>query len=168
MDGNHQQIAAITKQAKARGVSVHIIVDFVHVLEYLWKATWCFHQEGDPAAEAWVRKAALGVLAGKATAVAGTVRRRATRAGLEPDRRKGVDACATYLSNKSAYLDYPKALQEGWPIATGVIEGACRHLVKDRMLFRYPHNIRNAEDALMPRGTAIPLSRAVTGLKCSA
>jgi hypothetical protein len=24
-------------------------------------------------------------------------------------------------------------LERGWPIATGVIEGACRHLVKDRM-----------------------------------
>ncbi len=35
--------------------------------------------------------------------------------------------------NKAAYLDYPEALAAGWPIATGVIEGACRHLVKDRM-----------------------------------
>jgi hypothetical protein len=30
-------------------------------------------------------------------------------------------------------MDYPTALANGWPIATGVIEGACRHLVKDRM-----------------------------------
>jgi len=42
-------------------------------------------------------------------------------------------ACAAYLTNKARYLDYPTALKEGWPIATGVIEGACRHLVKDRM-----------------------------------
>ena len=41
--------------------------------------------------------------------------------------------CATYLTNKSRYLDYPTALAKVWPIATGVIEGACRHLVKDRM-----------------------------------
>jgi len=51
----------------------------------------------------------------------------------EPSRRAGIDACATYLTNKRLYLDYPKALKEGWPIATGVIEGACRHLIKDRM-----------------------------------
>jgi len=44
-----------------------------------------------------------------------------------------VDACATYLINKRPWLDYPTALARGWPIATGVIEGACRHLVKDRM-----------------------------------
>ena len=35
-------------------------------------------------------------------------------------------------TSKARYLDYPKALEHGWPIATGVIEGACRHLVKDR------------------------------------
>ena len=45
----------------------------------------------------------------------------------------GAEACATYLINKERYLDYPTALHNGWPIATGVIEGACRHLVKDRM-----------------------------------
>ena len=54
-------------------------------------------------------------------------------AGLEPARRAGADTCATYLTNKRAHLDYPTALTQGWPIATGVIEGACRHLVKDRL-----------------------------------
>ena len=38
-----------------------------------------------------------------------------------------------YLDAKQPYLDYPRALANGWPIATGVIEGACRHLVQDRM-----------------------------------
>ncbi len=133
VDGNRQQITAITRQARTRGVEVHIVIDFIHVMEYLWKAVWCFYKEGDPAAETWVRKMALGVLKGKATVVAGIIRRAATRAGLVPHQRGGVDACAKYLSNKSPYLDYPRALKEGWPIATGVIEGACRHIVKDRM-----------------------------------
>jgi len=48
-------------------------------------------------------------------------------------RRAGADTCAAYLTNKRAHLNYPTALARGWPIATGVIEGACRHLVKDRM-----------------------------------
>ncbi len=43
------------------------------------------------------------------------------------------ESSVTYLTNKHAYLGYPTALKNGWPIATGVIEGACRHLVKDRM-----------------------------------
>jgi hypothetical protein len=133
VDGNKQQIAAIKAQANARGVNVSIVCDFIHVLEYLWKAVWCFYREGDPTAEAWVARMALGVLNGKATVVAGIIRRAATRAGLEHTKRRGADACATYLTNKAPHLDYPRALKEGWPIATGVIEGACRHLVKDRM-----------------------------------
>jgi hypothetical protein len=133
VDGNKPQITAIAKQARARGVAVHIVVDFIHVLEYLWKAAWSFYREGDPAAESWVRSLALGVLAGKATVIAGIIRRRATRQRLGAERRSGADACAKYLSNKAPYLDYATALKAGWPIATGVIEGACRHLVKDRM-----------------------------------
>ena len=48
-------------------------------------------------------------------------------------RARAPTPCATYLSNKRPYLDYLTALQQGWPITTGVIEGACRHRVKDRM-----------------------------------
>jgi len=47
--------------------------------------------------------------------------------------RQAVDACADYLLNFAPYLDYDKALADGLPIATGVIEGTCRHLVEDRM-----------------------------------
>ena len=133
VDGNNHQIDRIQAEAHARKVAVPIIIDFVHVLEYLWKAAWSFHPEGDPAAEAWVRRHAQTVLAGGATRVAGTLRRAATRAGLEPGRRASSDTCAKYLANKRASLDYPTALKQGWPIATGIIEGACRHLVKERM-----------------------------------
>ena len=73
------------------------------------------------------------ILAGRAHRVAGTIQRKITAAGLGPDRRKGADACVTYLLNKARYVRYHEALTHGWPIATGVIEGACRHLVKDRM-----------------------------------
>ena len=50
-----------------------------------------------------------------------------------PHSRKPADEAANYLTNKAPYLDYPTALTNGWPIATGIVEGACRHLVKDRM-----------------------------------
>jgi len=125
VDGNNHQIQRIHAETQTRNAPVTIVIDIIHVLEYLWKATWCFHAEGDPAAEDWVRRHATAVLAGRATRVAGAIRRQATKAGL--------DTAATYLTNKRAYLDYPTALAQGWPIATGVIEGACRHLVKDRM-----------------------------------
>ena len=57
----------------------------------------------------------------------------ADAAGLEGSRRAGADACVRYLANKRDFLYYDQALEAGWPIATGVIEGACRHLIADRL-----------------------------------
>lgn len=133
VDGNNHQIQRVKAEAEARKVTVPIIVDLVHVLEYLWRAAWCFYAEGDPAAEAWVREKALAVLNGQASTVAASVRRKATCCRLDRAKRANADTCANYLLAKRPYLDYPTALQKGWPIATGIIEGACRHLVKDRM-----------------------------------
>lgn len=75
------------------------------------------------------------ILHGKARQVAAGIRRRATAYGYSAAERAGADECARYLDNKKDYLDYPAALKKGWPIATGIIEGACRHIVKDRMVF---------------------------------
>ena len=133
VDGNNHQIDRITKEARKRKLKVTIVVDLIHVLEYLWSAAWSFFTEGDPAAERWVQDKARAILEGKAGIVAASIRRKATRLHLEPKQREGADRAANYLLAKRRQLDYPTALQNGWPIATGVIEGACRHLVKDRM-----------------------------------
>ena len=101
--------------------------------EYLWGAAWCFFDEGDPAAEQWVHEKALAVLEGKAGIVAAAIRRKATKLALPNEKRGRADRAADYLLNKKPHLDYPTALTNGWPIATGIIEGACRYLVKDRM-----------------------------------
>ena len=66
VDGANHQIQRIKSEAKARGVHVTIILDFVHVLEYLWGAAACFYPEGDPAAEQWVQRQATRVLQGHA------------------------------------------------------------------------------------------------------
>jgi hypothetical protein len=133
VDGNNHQIERINAQAGKRGVDITVIIDFIHVLEYLWKAAWCFHSEGDPAAQAWVKDKATAILQGNARRVAAGIRRSATARQLTKAQRCAADACADYLTAKAPYLDYPQALRSGWPIATGVIEGACRHLVKDRL-----------------------------------
>jgi hypothetical protein len=133
VDGAKHQIDCIQAEAKNRNVQIAIVCDFIHVLEYLWSAAWSFFTEGDPAAENWVSAKALAILNGQASTVAAAIRRKATTRGLEPSARRNADRCADYLLAKRDYLDYPKALAAGWPIATGIIEGACRHLVKDRL-----------------------------------
>ena len=76
---------------------------------------------------------ATAVLEGGAWDVAVGLRRAATRKQLSQSARKAVDKAADYLDNNQQRLQYDRALAHGLPIATGVIEGACRHLVKDRM-----------------------------------
>jgi hypothetical protein len=121
MDGNNHQIDRVKAEAAARHVKVTLICDFVHVLEYLWGSAWSFYDEGDPAAQTWVAARARQVLAGHAKDTAAAIRRKATILGLDTKRRAGADECATYLTNKAPYLDYPEALAAGWPIASGVI-----------------------------------------------
>ncbi len=133
IDGNNTQIEAAAAEAARRGVTITIIIDFIHVLEYCWKAAWSFFDKGEPAAEEWVAAQARKILHGKAAQVAAGIRRRVTTYGYSGAERGGADECARYLENKNDYLGYATALRKGWPIATGIIEGACRHIVKDRM-----------------------------------
>ena len=132
-DGNEAQLALLERLGREYGVQLIIVLDLIHVIEYLWKATTVFNDEASPAAEAWVTARLRSILRGKARDVAAGVRRSATLRGLSPQERKNADTCADYLLNHAQYLHYDEYLAQGLPIATGVIEGACRHLVKDRM-----------------------------------
>ena len=133
LDGNETQLGLVEAAAKRHGVAVTITVDFIHVLEYVWKAAYCFHGSGTQEAEQWVAERALRILHGKSSDVAAGMRRSATLQGLSSKNRAAVDDCADYLIKYRKYLRYDENLRRGLPIATGVIEGACRHLVNDRM-----------------------------------
>lgn len=134
VDGNKDQIRAVQRAAKRHGVNIVLVVDLIHVLEYLWKAAYCFHAEGTQQAQDWVTKRLRMLLTGHQPGqIAAGIRRSATRQKLQPEQRKAADACARYLSNNRRWLDYATALRQGFPISTGVVEGACRYLVKDRM-----------------------------------
>jgi len=133
VDGADHQLSLIRAEAASRGVTIHAVIDIIHVLEYLWSAAWSLHEAGNPAAEDWVAVKALTVLAGDSDRAAAEITAEAGAAGLEGSRRSGADACVRYLGNKREFLRYDQALNAGWPIATGVIEGACRHLIADRL-----------------------------------
>ena len=131
VDGNSPQIADIQAAAVTEGVEVTLVLDFIHVTEYLWAAAWEFHEEGDPAVEEWVNKYLHMILDGRASTAAAAIRRSATIQKLK--KRTSIDKAATYFINKKELMRYDEYLRDGLPIATGVIEGACRYLVKDRM-----------------------------------
>ena len=133
VDGNPAQIDLLTKLAGKQGIALTIVLDLVHVAEYLWKAGRTFHDEGTQDLENWVRERFLRVLQGKCCEVASEILTRSTEAGHVPKQRQIVECSANYLAEHKDYLAYDKYLERGLPIATGVIEGACRHLIKDRM-----------------------------------
>jgi hypothetical protein len=133
VDGDANQLRLLRSIQRRHQVEMTIVLDLIHVVEYLWKAAFVFCAEGSVELEEWVSRRLHNVLQGYGSSVAAGMRRSATRRELSPDQRQSADTCADYLLNHSTYVHYHTYLAAGLPIATGVIEGACRHLVKDRM-----------------------------------
>ncbi len=133
VDGELNQLEDLEREAEERGMEPTFILDIIHVLEYLWKAAYSFEGEGTLAAHVWVQKHLSSILHGQSSVVAATIRRAATRMELEGSKRKNVDTCCNYLLKYGDMMRYDEYLSAGYPIASGVIEGACRSLVKDRM-----------------------------------
>ena len=152
VDGNKDQIKLIRKVAKKLGIQIRLVLDLMHVLEYLWKAAYCFAADGTKEAEAWVEQRLIGLLQGQSAGyLAKGMRRNADQRGLSKDKRKAVDDCARYLVNNRKLLHYDQALSDGLPIATGVIEGACRYIVRDRMSVPGEWSLAGAEAVLRLR-----------------
>jgi len=110
-----------------------MIVDIIHALEYLWQAAKALFDPDDPKEAQWVGEKIEQLLQGQAKSIVRNLRHSAISKGMSSQQREPIDQCATSLANHAPSLNYPDSLAKGYPIATGVIEGACRHLVKDRM-----------------------------------
>jgi hypothetical protein len=111
------------------------ILDLFHVLERLWKVAWCFFEEKTQRRQAhqWVEDRLERLLEGKVDAVIRGMRYQATQRGLKGPKRKTVEDAAEYFAGNRDRMKYDEYLRAGCPIGSGVVEGACRHLVKDRM-----------------------------------
>ncbi len=134
VDGQRDQIKRVQRAARKFGAEVTIVLDIVHVLEYLWKAAYAFHPAGTEEAETWVRHRLLALLDGRSAGeIAKSLRGMVERHGLDAKAAAPVLKCTNYLVKNGRWLHYDRALADGLPIATGVIEGACRYLVQDRM-----------------------------------
>lgn len=111
------------------------VLDLFHVMERMWKVAWCFFEEGTQKREAhwWVEERLKRLLEGKAAAVIRGIRYQATQRGLKGPKRKTVREAAEYFDRNRDRMKYNEYVAAGYPIGSGVVEGACRHLVKDRM-----------------------------------
>jgi hypothetical protein len=109
------------------------VLDLFHVLERLWAVAHCFHKEGSDGAKEFVEQRLRDLLQGRVGYVIGGLRRRLKAGKLSGPRRRVVRSALQYLGNNRAHMRYDEYLAAGYPIGSGVAEGACRHLVKDRM-----------------------------------
>jgi hypothetical protein len=116
-----------------RKLNVTLILDLIHVLEKLWKAAYVFHAEGSLEADLWVMDRTLRILFGDVGQVVKGIRQSITKRGLSGAKRKTLEGVADYLYRNRARMRYDEYLANGWPIASGPVEGACKHLIKDRM-----------------------------------
>jgi hypothetical protein len=109
------------------------ILDLYHVMEKLWKAAYAFHPESSLEAEEFVDRYLRMLLEGKVGYVIGVFRRFLKQYRLPAAKRKGLEEAVRYFKTNRQAMRYDEYLAAGYPIGSGVVEGACRHVVKDRM-----------------------------------
>jgi len=114
-------------------LGVTLILDLMHVLEKLWKAAFVFHREGSLEAELWVLERTLSILSGEVSQVVKGIRQSVTKRQLSGAKRTCLLGVASYLYRNRHRMRYDEYLANGWPIASGAVEGACKNLIKDRM-----------------------------------
>jgi hypothetical protein len=132
MDGQNSLWAAREAYLPADENVVQIL-DLLHVTPRLWEAAYLFYPEASAEAAQFVRQRLSGILGGKTGYVVGGLRQMGTKHRLRGSKRRKLQTICNYLSSNLSRMRYDEYLREGYPIASGVIEGACRHVVKDRM-----------------------------------
>ena len=112
--------------------NVTLVLDLLHVLEKLWKAAHALYREGSPEAELFVRHRAERILCGMASQVVKGLRQTVTKRRLTGAKAKAIHQVADYLYRNRERMRYDHYLANGWPIASGTVEGACKNLIRDR------------------------------------
>lgn len=132
IDGDEHQLANVQTEAAKRSMDITIVFDLIHVLHYLWLMAMLLCAREQKAADAWVSHILAQLLTRHPLDVIATIRQTATNRKLSTADRSALDAALNYLDKNFIYVHYAEFLAAGLPIATGVIEGACRYLIQDR------------------------------------
>ncbi len=123
---------ALQSRIEARFPDFNLVLDFIHPNEYLWKVANSLLGETNEQRIEWVADRTLQMLSGETEQIIAEFRNLAQDVQYTSAQREKLIKTANYFERNLSYMDYPTYLSKGWPIASGVIEGACRHFVKDR------------------------------------
>lgn len=141
MDGAPTLWKKLVRLMKTLAVTIVCILDLLHVMDYLWEAARCVHGSDDQAAESFVTERLERILNGEVGRVIGGLKqmlakdkkRKKSKRQFNDAKRKTLKKVINYFDGKKKYMHYDVYLAKGYPIGSGVIEGACGHVVKDRM-----------------------------------
>jgi hypothetical protein len=123
---------ALQRRVIASFENVTLVLDLLHVLEKLWKVAHALHPEGSPEAEAFVRARTERILCGMAGQVVKGLRQIVTKRQITGVKAKTIHGVCDYLYRNRERMRYDEYLRNGWPIASGTVEGACKNLIRDR------------------------------------
>jgi hypothetical protein len=124
---------ALQTQLQAHFPEHTLVLDIIHASEYLWDVANAVLGERHPARKAWIRARLAQVLSGATATVIAELEELAQAPEWTEAQRRVVEKTVGYYQRNQPYMHYDDYLTRGWPIGTGVVEGACGHLVKDRM-----------------------------------
>jgi hypothetical protein len=125
--------APLQEQMQAQLPGFTLVLDIIHASEHLWEAANALLGERHPERTAWVRTRLTALLSGQVTAIIAALETAAADPALTATQRKTVERTIGYYRRNAPFMRYDEYLAQGWPIGAGVVEGACGHLVKDRL-----------------------------------
>jgi len=136
--------------------SAFFVLDIFHVLEHLGKAALCFYDEGSPQVREFVTERLRMLLQGKAGRMIGGLKQMLSKHELSGSKRHSLEQVIGYLERNRKHMRYEICLTRGYPIGSGVIEGACRNLINDRLeLTGMSWTLRGAESIMRLRAVHI-------------
>jgi len=110
-----------------------IIIDIIHVSEYVWDTATALFGEKSIIRTSWVREMLEDLLDSKTDLVIRDLERIRDKTTLTETQRKQVIKTITYFSNNGHNMDYKNFIKKGYPVSSALVESACGHLVKERM-----------------------------------
>lgn len=140
----------LQKQVRAALPDFTLVLDLIHAVEYLWKAANAVLGETHSQRLAWVQTCARQLLTGQVRLLIAALRELAAQADRSVPQQEVLAQVAAYYERNQDYMHYDRYLAAGWPIATGVIEGACRSLVKERFELSGMRWSQSGAEALLP------------------
>lgn len=156
IDGDPDLERWVKGAAESHGVKVTVVLDLIHALQYVWRAGVILCGEKSAELEGWVLHRLQRILQGKVGNVVAGISRAATLRAIKKSQRSALDKCCGYLLKRKSLMEYGDLLSWGAPIASGVIEGGCKHLINDRLqLCGARWSLEGAEAILQVRALVI-------------